>query len=1105
MTTYTIPSRCSSELSHSARCLCVRLGRISSQILLFLIVALCSFQSRLGAAQSVQNDNFNARKALVGQTNLITFSNASATKELGEPNHAGSVGGASLWWSWTARADGSVSISTRDSLIDTTLAVYIGTSMNSLTLVGENDDEDPNDPGAGALVTFMGKAGQTYEIAVDGYRNEQGMMGKGTIVLSLLQIVPPKVGDNDLFVSRFPIVGSDKIVLGANNNAFRELKEPYHANNDGGRSVWWSWIAPASTAVTIDSLGSDFDTLIGVYIGDKVDNLTLVVSDVASAGDGKSVVTFKAVKGVEYQIAVDGFNNGQDAASGRVVLNLHQFPPGPLIANDNFKDATPIARSFPIQISYNIGTTREINEPTHLSTKQGHSVWWTWMAEYDEVLTISTRGSLFDTLLGVYTGNTVNSLSLVAENDDINPGVLQSSVTFTASKGTVYRIVVDGYENKIGKIILTVSRDTTVSSSPRIQQSPIDKTCFADGAGVGSNIVFSVVATGSLPMVYQWSHNGVNLDGATSSTLSLTNISALGQGTYRVTVSNSFGQDTSKDAVLTLVTAPFNDQFTKSIRITGTATVVRGSVFGATKEPNEPRHGGNGGGSSVWWKWTANVSGEVEINTFGSTFDTLLGIYTGDATDLLTLISQNDDVIIEYNYKSRVVFNAVAGQEYNIAVDGFKTNYSAANVMLTIAQPPGAAPVVSSLTGVVEYYSSPSVKVAGVKVALSSGQIVSTASTGATGAYVLNYLPEDNYSLTPIYTADSPIANGVTTADITLIRQHILGLELLNSPYKVLAGDVNRSGSVTTADITLIRRLILGTETNFTAGLWRFVPSNETFADATNPWTARWIRQYASLASGTLSGQDFKAIKLGDVNGSWNAPVVTSGSIAKRMAKAKGRLTVGKIRATAGETMSIPVSLEGVDTLSSLQLSVAWDSAVATFEGVEGLSLAGLSQSNLGLTRVNEGILSFSWDHPSGRGIDLKGISGLFQVKLRPKGTFAKRSEIRIAEGPTRLEVMDGAIEVVSSADPGWFELGAPREAGFDSVSLRVVGLNAEGNIQLEVRAPEGMKLAVEASDSLKSWTEIEKISGQGIGAPVRLQQSAVPENTVKFWRLKHQ
>jgi hypothetical protein len=417
-------------------------------------------------------------------------------------------------------------------------------------------------------------------------------------------------------------------------------------------------------------------------------------------------------------------------------------------------------------------------------------------------------------------------------------------------------------------------------------------------------------------------------------------------------------------------------------------------------------------------------------------------------------------------------------------------------------QVPGDANAVASrkVSGKVEYYLSAQGGVKGVSLNITEGGGRSAVSA-ADGTYTIDAPDTGAVTLTPTYATDAPIANGVTTADITLIRRHVLGLTLLDSPYKVMAGDVNGSDSVTTADITLIRRLILGTATTFSGGLWRFVPSDEAFANTAKPWTATRMRQYASLASGTLSGQDFKAIKLGDVNGSWKAPTATTGSILK--SKTKGRLSVGKVRAEAGKTVTIPVSLAGVNQLGSAQMTLSWDANAASYEGVEGLALGGLSLENLGLTRVNEGLLSVSWDHPSGRVVDLTGTAGLFQLKLRPTATTAKRIEIRVTEGPTRLELTDGDTEVMAAVDPGWLEIGAPGEAGLDSVSLRFVGLSADGTAQLEVRAPEGVKLALEASDSLKSWTEVEPIIGRGSETPVTIKLSEPGGAGVKFWRTK--
>jgi len=68
---------------------------------------------------------------------------------------------------------------------------------------------------------------------------------------------------------------------------------------------------------------------------------------------------------------------------------------------------------------------------------------------------VSTIGSSFDTLLGVYTGTTLSNLVLLASNDDAE-GTVQSDVTFQAVAGTDYQIGVDGFDGASGAIVLTL-------------------------------------------------------------------------------------------------------------------------------------------------------------------------------------------------------------------------------------------------------------------------------------------------------------------------------------------------------------------------------------------------------------------------------------------------------------------------------------------------------------------------------------------------------------------------------------------------------------------------------------------------------------------------
>ena len=123
---------------------------------------------------------------------------------------------------------------------------------------------------------------------------------------------------NNNFANRTLIAGTSPTATGTNVNATKEPGEPSHAGNPGGKSVWWTWTAPSSGRVQIDTIGSNFDTLLGVYTGNSVSSLSHKASSDDGGGSGTSLVTFDAVVGTAYQIAVDGYNG----ASGNITLHV---------------------------------------------------------------------------------------------------------------------------------------------------------------------------------------------------------------------------------------------------------------------------------------------------------------------------------------------------------------------------------------------------------------------------------------------------------------------------------------------------------------------------------------------------------------------------------------------------------------------------------------------------------------------------------------------------------------------------------------------------------------------------------------------------------------
>ena len=245
-------------------------------------------------------DMFADATVLTGTFSTDTGSNVGATAETGEPDPLGSAPLNSVWWQWTAPADGMVEVNTVGSALDTALAVYSGSSVDSLTLVDANDDFYDFQ----SRVVFQAVAGTTYHISVDGYRDNTG-----SIVLNLAMSPP-----NDNFANAAPIgVGA---VTGFNIGATAETGEPVTVGTSSPiNSVWWAWTADKSETVEFNTFGSDFDTLLAVYSGSSLGTLQLVVANDDTNGL-QSQVLFDAVAGTTYYIAVDGSLN----QTGSIVL-----------------------------------------------------------------------------------------------------------------------------------------------------------------------------------------------------------------------------------------------------------------------------------------------------------------------------------------------------------------------------------------------------------------------------------------------------------------------------------------------------------------------------------------------------------------------------------------------------------------------------------------------------------------------------------------------------------------------------------------------------------------------------------------------------------------
>ena len=265
--------------------------------------------------------------------------------------------------------------------------------------------------------------------------------------------------------------------------------------------------------------------------------------------------------------------------------------------------------------------------------------------------------------------------------------------------------------------------------------------------------------------------------------------------------------------------------------------------------------------------------------------------------------------------------------------------------MFDLCDPAGPA----AISGLITDESNQTVENAKINL---SGGMEATMTTTVDGAYIFNGLTSGtDYTITP--ALDEDYLNGVSTFDLVLITKHILGTKKLDSPYKMIAADANRSNNITALDLIQLRKLVLSVNRELAANTsWRFVPASYNFPDPTNPWAEVFpeVLNYNDLQTAITTG-DFFAIKIGDVN-----------------ANAAPNSTVAEQRNLVGQ---FHLNVEDQTLVAGNEYRVSFTAPIADLQGYqftlnyEGLELMdieyGVAQAeHFGV--IEDGVLTTSWN-----------------------------------------------------------------------------------------------------------------------------------------------
>ena len=219
-------------------------------------------------------------------------------------------------------------------------------------------------------------------------------------------------------------------------------------------------------------------------------------------------------------------------------------------------------------------------------------------------------------------------------------------------------------------------------------------------------------------------------------------------------------------------------------------------------------------------------------------------------------------------------------------------------------------------------YSELNTPIDDAQINISGPEMEDYRMTTDGGKYAFEHLPSEfEYEIIPTKD-DNPLA-GVTTLDLVKIQRHVLGIKTFDSPYKMIAADVNNSQNITASDIIQLRKLILGIYDHFPENnSWRFVESKFGIIEADNPWPFIEGMVIPNLSDDIMEG-DFIGIKIGDVDNTVEDALKGRG-IGTRSSEIL-TLETEDFSMNAGEIREIKITTRNEAVLNALQWTISFD------------------------------------------------------------------------------------------------------------------------------------------------------------------------------------
>jgi hypothetical protein len=341
------------------------------------------------------------------------------------------------------------------------------------------------------------------------------------------------------------------------------------------------------------------------------------------------------------------------------------------------------------------------------------------------------------------------------------------------------------------------------------------------------------------------------------------------------------------------------------------------------------------------------------------------------------------------------------------AINDIEMPFSTKDLLLDIMQN-------KQISGRVATYKGVAIDQVQVK---AEGEELIEQDTDQEGSYSLDTYEQSGYTVSASRTDNAKLNEAVTTLDIIAARRHILQVREFSSPYQAISADVNMSKSVTALDLIAMRRIVLGIDGVFRDGVnWLFIPT--VYDLSNNPF------DYSTNLDVSLDQEDmeldFVAVKLGDVNGSWNGP--SSGRKSSEEIELNFEPTLNN------EIIEVPIVAKDFKGVSGYQFGISWDPTQLQYEGVENMMLEGHFNEEL----TDRGMLTTMWDEANGKATELADGSVIFIIKFTARSQQAK-STVELNSTITPIGAYDGNMnEIRIKSTTAEIDLESLRRGGLE-------------------------------------------------------------------------